>query len=50
MECKYYKEGIDSIIAVHRIYERTIKIDYRVGKKSKNNYVSIVPLNRRFNV
>ena len=46
----YYEEGIDSIIAVHRIYGRTIKINYWVEKKSKNNYVSIVPLNHRFNV
>ena len=48
-KAEYYEEGQDSIIAVHRIYGRAIKFDYRVGK-SKNNYVSIVPLNRRFNV
>lgn len=47
---EYYEEGQDSIIAVHRIYGRAIKIDYRVGNKDKNNYVSIIPLNRRFNV
>jgi hypothetical protein len=48
---KYYEEGQDSIIAVHRIYGRAIKIDYRVGnKKNEHNYVSIIPLNRRFNV
>jgi hypothetical protein len=47
---EYYEEGIDSIIAVHRIYGRAIKIDYRVGNKNKKNYVSIIPLNRRFNV
>jgi hypothetical protein len=46
----YYEEGTDSIIAVHRIYGRAIKINYRCGKKSKNNYVSIIPLNRRFNI
>ena len=48
-KAEYYDEGQDSIIAVHRIYGRAIKIDYRVGK-SKNNYVSIILLNRRFNV
>jgi hypothetical protein len=47
---EYYEEGQDSIIAVHRIYGRAIKINYRVGKKNKDNYVSIIPLNRRFNV
>ena len=48
---EYYEEGQDSIIAVHRIYGRAIKIDYRVGNKNnKKNYVSIIPLNRRFNV
>jgi hypothetical protein len=48
---EYYEEGQDSIIAVHRIYGRVIKIDYRVGnKKNEHNYVSIIPLNRRFNV
>ena len=46
----YYEEGVDSIIAVYRIYGRTIKIDYRDGKKSKNNYVSIILLNHRFNI
>ena len=49
-KAEYYEEGQDSIIAVHRIYGRAIKIDYRVGNKDKNNYVSIIPLNRRFNV
>ena len=47
---EYYEEGKDSIIAVQRIYGQAIKIDYRVGNKDKNNYVSIIPLNRRFNV
>ena len=47
---EYYEKGQDSIIAVHRIYGRAIKINYRVGNKNKNNYVSIIPLNRRFNV
>jgi hypothetical protein len=45
---EYFEEGQDSIIAVHRIYGRAIKINYRVGKN--NNHVSIIPLNRRFNV
>ena len=47
---EYYEEGQDSIIAVHRIYGRAIKIEYLVGNKNKNNYVSIIPLNRSFNV
>ena len=45
-KAEYCEEGQDSIIAVHRIYGRAIKINYRVGKS--DNYVSIIPLNRRF--
>jgi len=46
-KAEYYEESQDSIIAVQRIYGRAVKMDYRVG--NKNNYVSIIPLNRRFN-
>ena len=42
---KYYEKGQDSIIAVHRIYGRAIKINYQMGNKNKNNYVLIIPLN-----
>ena len=45
-KAEYCEEGQDSIITVHRIYGRAIKINYRVGKS--DNYVSIIPLNRRF--
>ncbi|CAG8730455.1 16966_t:CDS:1 [Dentiscutata erythropus] len=45
---EYYEEGQDSIITVHKIYGRAIKINYWVG--NRNNYISIIPLNRRFNV
>jgi len=45
---EYYKEGCDSIIAVHRILCRATKFKYvTIGKQ---NYLSIVPLNRKFNL
>ncbi|RIB24234.1 hypothetical protein C2G38_2169141 [Gigaspora rosea] len=44
---EHYKEGYDSILPVHRILCRAIKIKYHVG--NSENYISIVPLNRRFN-
>ncbi|CAG8697786.1 33107_t:CDS:2, partial [Gigaspora margarita] len=44
---EHYKEGYDSILPVHRILCRAIKIKYCVG--NSENYISIVPLNRRFN-
>lgn len=47
---EFCKETLDSIIAVHRIYSRAIKISYRVGKNNNNNYASIISLNRKFNM
>ncbi|GET67403.1 uncharacterized protein LOC114543330 [Rhizophagus irregularis DAOM 181602=DAOM 197198] len=45
---EYYEEGCDSLIAVHRILCRATKIrNIRVGKQ---NYISIMPLNRKFNL
>lgn len=45
---EYYQESSDSLLAVHRILCRATKFKYvAVGKQ---NYLSIVPLNRRFNL
>jgi hypothetical protein len=42
-KAEYYEEGCDSLIAVHRILCRAIKLkNIRIGK---HNYISIVPLN-----
>jgi Transposase family tnp2 len=45
---EYYQEGCDSLLAVHRILCRATEFKYvKVGKQ---NYVSIVPLNRKYNL
>ncbi|MDW0188382.1 MAG: hypothetical protein QOK54_10650 [Nitrososphaeraceae archaeon] len=45
---EYYQEGCDSLLAVHRILCRATKFKYiQIGKQ---NYISIVPLNRKFNL
>lgn len=47
-KAEYFNEGCDSLLAVHRILCRAIKFKYvTIGKQ---NYVSIMPLNRRFNL
>jgi hypothetical protein len=46
-KAEYYQEGCDSLLAVHRILCRATKFKYVNGKQ---NYFSIVPLNRRFNL
>jgi hypothetical protein len=47
-KAEYYQEGYDSLLAVHRILCRATKFkNVIVGKK---NYLSIIPLNRRFNL
>ena len=47
-KAEYYEEGCDSIIAVHRILCRAARIkNIQVGKQT---YLSIVPLNRKFNL
>jgi hypothetical protein len=47
-KAEYYEEGCDSLIPVHRILCRAVKHkNIRVGKQ---NYTSIVPLNRKFNL
>jgi hypothetical protein len=47
-KAEYYEEDCDSLIPVHRILCRAIKLK-RV-RVSKQNYISIVPLNRKFNL
>lgn len=45
---EFYQESCDSLLAVHRILCRATKFKYiKIGKQ---NYLSIVPLNRRFNL
>jgi hypothetical protein len=47
-KAEYYEEGCDSITAVHRILCRAVKSkNIRVGKQT---YLSVVPLNRKFNL
>jgi hypothetical protein len=47
-KAEYFPEGCDSLLAVHRILCRAIKLNnIRVGKQ---NYLSVVPLNRKFNL
>jgi len=47
-KAEYYKKSCDSLIAVHRILRRAIKLkNISVGKK---NYISVVPLNQKFNL
>ena len=47
-KAEYFQEGCDSLLAVHRILCRATKFQYvKIGKQ---NYLSIVPLNRRFNL
>ena len=46
-KAEYYQEGCDSLLAVHRILCRAVKFKYVTVGKQK--YLSIIPLNRRFN-
>ena len=47
-KAEYYQEGCDSLLAVHRILYRATKFKYiTIGKQ---NYLSILPLNRKFNL
>ena len=47
-KAEYFPEGCDSLLPVHRILSRASKFKYvKIGKQ---NYLSIVPLNRRFNL
>jgi len=47
-KAEYYQESYDSLLAVHRILCRAVKFkNVTVGKQK---YLSIVPLNRRFNL
>lgn len=44
---EYFQEGCDSLLAVHRILCRAVKFkNVNVGKRK---YLSIIPLNRKFN-
>ncbi len=47
-KAEYYPEGCDSLLAVHRILCRAVKFKYVTVGKQK--YLSIIPLNRRFNL
>ena len=47
-KAEYFPEGCDSLLPVHRILSRATK--FRYVKIGKQNYLSIVPLNRRFNL
>ena len=48
-KAKYCKEEYDSLLAVHRILCRVTKFKgVQIGKQK--NYLSIIPLNRRFNL
>jgi hypothetical protein len=44
---EYYQKSCDSLLAVHRILCRAIK--YKNVTVGKQKYLSIIPLNRRFN-
>ena len=44
---EYWQENYDSILAVHRILCRAVK--FKNVKVGKQDYLSIIPLNRRFN-
>lgn len=47
-KAEYFPEGCDSLLAVHRILCRAAKFKHiTVGKR---NYLSIIPLNRKFNL
>ena len=47
-KAEYYPEGCDSLLAVHRILCRAVNFKYVTVGKQK--YLSIIPLNRRFNL
>jgi hypothetical protein len=47
-KAEYYQESYDSLIAVHRILCRATK--FRNITVGKQKYLSIIPLNRRFNL
>jgi hypothetical protein len=47
-KAEYYKKDCDSLISVHRILCRTIKLkNVKVGKQ---NYISVMLLNQKFNL
>ena len=45
---EYYQKGYDLLLTVHRILCRATK--FKCITIGKQNYVSIVPLNRQFNL
>ncbi|CAB5099146.1 unnamed protein product [Rhizophagus irregularis] len=47
-KAEYFQEGCDSLLAVHRILCRATK--FRNIMVGKQKYLSIIPLNRRFNL
>lgn len=46
-KAEYHLESYESLLAVHRIFCRAVK--FKKVKVGKQNYLSIIPLNRRFN-
>jgi hypothetical protein len=48
-KAEYYQESYDSLLAVHRILCRAVKFK-NIITVGKQKYLSIVPLNRRFNL
>ncbi|PKC55993.1 hypothetical protein RhiirA1_402464 [Rhizophagus irregularis] len=52
-KAEYFQKGSDSLLAVHRILCRAVKLKYvmkRPNQQNQQKYFSIVPLNRRFNL
>jgi len=47
-KAEYFLKSCDSLLSVHRILSKAAKFKYvQIGKQ---NYLSVVPLNRRFNL
>ena len=44
---EYWQKSYDSILAVHKILCKAVK--FKNVKVRKQDYLSIIPLNRRFN-
>ncbi|CAB5216605.1 unnamed protein product [Rhizophagus irregularis] len=49
-KAEFFQKGCDSLLAVHRILCRAVKLKYVTKKPNQQKYFSIVPLNRKFNL
>jgi hypothetical protein len=49
-KAEFFQKGCDSLLAVHRILCRAVKLKYVTKKLNQQKYFSIVPLNRKFNL